>query len=117
MLKINATQMDALTRARTSDFLARATRFIESTLHVTVARDDVDALFRRGEAYQLGSEKDFVRYMLIAVSAGCGASTPDPDWIRDVMVRPVPSNELRLRNLFRTARDHLPEDVARRVAS
>jgi len=109
--------MDALARGRANDFLMRATNFIQSTLRVELRHDDIVVLFRRGEAYQLESEKEFVRYMLIAVAAGSGAATPDPDWIHDIMSRPAPTNQLKLRSLFRAAHDHLPDDVARRAGS
>ena len=63
---------------RANDFLTRAAAFIQSTLQVEVKHDDIVVLFQRGEAYQLESEKDFVRYMLIAIAAGSGAAMPDP---------------------------------------
>jgi len=109
--------MDELARGRANDFLTRAAGYIQSTLRVEVKHDDIVVLFQRGEAYQLESEKDFVRYMLIAIAAGSGAATPDPDWIHDVMCRAAPANQLKLRSLFRAAHDRLPADVARRAGS
>src|SRR5471030_243176 len=110
MLTVRPDQIDILARERTTAFLGRARRFIEAQLHVVLDPDDVIALFARGESYQLKSEKDFVRYMLIAVAAGAGATRPDPDWIGAALRSPAPSDQFRLRRLFQEAANRLPDD-------
>jgi hypothetical protein len=117
MLTIRTDQIDRLAQERMKAFLARATQFIETKLRIEVNPNDVSALFDRGKKYELKSERDFVRYMFIAVAAGAGAMRPDPEWISDALRSPAPSDQIRLRRLFLEAARRLPDEIAERPGS
>ncbi|HKG92799.1 MAG TPA: hypothetical protein VKA84_12935 [Gemmatimonadaceae bacterium] len=96
MLTIRDAQLEALSQARWKDFERRAVRYLEAALPAECAslgaaavRESVQTAIRKGRAYGLVEEYDFLRYLNLMYALGFDFDTsPAHAWAREILDRP-----------------------------
>lgn len=89
-------------------FISRASETVFVRTGVRLDDETLQGLIARARGYKLTSERDYLRYLCVAVASGSRLEVPDADWIRAVLRGRYRSERGRMRRLYDVACAKIP---------